>query len=153
MKCAGELIAISLENAEKKRIREEQERLERERKAVERLKILKKRTVNWCEKIGKILEEKATNAQPLEYNIILCESNLTKDICYTLEKVPSRYSDNRADYSVNYNEEIYLPTITEFFEKYCFKVSYWTERIYSYGSGARRAVRVIIKPAPQCFKK
>lgn len=145
MKCAGELIVISLENAEKKRIREE-------RAAAERFRILKEWTVNWCEKIGETLEKKAIDAETLEYDVILRPSWRGEGIYNTVKKVPSRYSDKRDDYDIKV-EEVYLPTITEFFEKYCFKVSYYTSWIHSYGSGELKALKLTIKPAPQCFKK
>jgi hypothetical protein len=151
MKCARELIAISLENAEKKRIREEQKRLERERAEAERLEILKKRAINWCEKVGEILEKKAIDAQPLEYKVILGYFAWDKNVCRTLEKVPSRYADKRNDYVINWNEAIYLPTIIEFFERYCFKVSYCDSWEYSYGRGVIDTLILTIKPAPQCF--
>lgn len=149
MKCAGELITISLENAEKKRIREEQERLERERVAAERLRILKEKTVNWCEKIGEILEKKAIDSQPLEYDVILCNS--FENVYFTYKKVPSRYSDNRDDYDINWSEEIHLPTIIEFFKKYCFEVSFCNTWVYRYRNGECKALKLFIKPAPQCF--
>ena len=145
MKCARGLIAISLKV-------EELRRLERERRAAEALRILKERTINWCENIGEILEKKAIDAQPLEYEILLMKS-IEEGIYYTIEEVSSRYCDNRKDYNVNWYNTIHLSTVIEFFEKYCFEIilekpNYLT---YSYGVGCIDTRTLTIKPAPQCF--
>lgn len=146
MKCAEELIAISLKAEEERKIREEQERLNREGITTERLKALREKTVNWCEEIGKILEKKAIDAQPLEYDVILARSR-NERICYTVDKTPSIYSDECYDYDINQNEEIYLPTVVAFFEKYHFKASFFYYEMYCHEKGILEVLDLFIKPA------
>lgn len=147
MKCAGELVAISLKV-------EEQRRLEQERIIAEKLRALKGKTINWCEEIGKILEEKAMDAQPLEYNISLM-IGADGETYYPIEEVSSRYRDGRKDYNIYWSYDIHLPTIIEFFEKYCFEATLkkFKYAVYSRGFGIFSAYTLTIKPAPQCFYK
>jgi len=141
MKCAGELIAISLKV-------EEEKRLERERRAAEELRILEERTINWCEEIGEVLEKQAMDGQPLKYNVLLAKYSNT--IFRTVKEVSSRYCDCREDYEINW-DKLHLPTIIKFFEEYCFETVLEDFVIYSYGRGPLNACKITIKPAPQCF--
>ena len=141
MKCAGELIAISLKV-------EEERKLEREKT----LSALKERTIVWCEKIGKMMEARAMNAQPLEHSILLMRGG-DGETYYSIKETLSRYRNNREDYKIYWNYGFHLPTIIEFFEKYCFKVILETSNypVYSYGFGYFTICTLTIKPAPQCF--
>lgn len=140
MKCALELVATAAvranEIAEEKRIAAEQEM--RQRRAY---------TEKLCEEIGAEMERMASKGKQPAFTFFCDEEDGGKQ----LKETRSDYADKRLSYFAS-GEKFSLKMMAQYFDKYCFQVSYCPKWVWRYGFGEVKAYQIKILPNPDCCK-
>jgi hypothetical protein len=145
MKCALELQAIAATKKEEKR------RQEAEAEAKRQTEIFN-RTIEYCEQIGKKLEEKANAGYTPEVRFLFDYDYYNPNQGYAMKKDSrSLYADKRTTHSRT-GEKFDLDVMTKWFDQYCFTLRHSTTGAWSYGSGCTRVYSVVIEPSPECKK-
>lgn len=111
-------------------------------------------TIALCERLGKMLEQKAENGKKPEISFI-CDlgryrftewCSLTN--CHRLERTYDDYADKRESYVMK--ENINLKLMAEWFGRYCFKLDCCEHQVWIYGLGKCKCSLITISPNPQC---
>ena len=145
MKCALELHTIAAAKIEEKRRREAEVEAERQ---VE----IFNQTIEYCEQIGRKLEEKANAGYTPEVQFLFDYDYYNPNQGYAMEKDSKRlYADKRATHS-RIGKKFDLDVMAKWFDRYCFTLRHHTTGAWSYGSGCTRVYSVIIEPNPECKK-
>jgi hypothetical protein len=145
MKCALELQAIAATKKEEKR------RQEAEAEAKRQTEIFNQ-TIEYCEQIGKKLEEKANAGYAPEVRFLFDYDYYHPNQGYAMEKdAKSLYADKRPTHS-QIGKKFDLDVMTKWFDHYCFTVRHYTTGAWRYGSGYTRVYSVIIEPNRECKK-
>lgn len=136
MKCAMEMVAIA--TAEKAR-----QEMEAMKKAeIHRIEVIRK-TIEWCEEIGKKLEEMSYAGKIPRYS--LC---MNRDLTNEMWSSNRDYADKRLSW--HYGQELDFPTMEKWFSQYCFQVRIVNSFGWRYNFGQIRLSDIFIEPAPQC---
>lgn len=138
MKCAMELMVTATVKAEEN-ARIEAERIRREKE------IKRKITVEFCEKLGAQLEDKAQRGVKPEVEF-RCD-NYGRPLTATTKQ----YADGRTSYIPDINS-LDLEILTEWFDKYCFTVSFKKFRFWRYYRGEMSGQIITISPSPACLQ-
>ena len=145
MKCALELQAIATARSEEKRRLKEKAEAERQAQ-------IYSQTIEYCEQIGKKLEEKAEDGRvPDVHFYFRPEYGNPNQGCALKQDSRSLYADKRTTHSLDGNT-FDLSVMAEWFKHYCFVLRYSETGTWAYGAGLTTAYLVTIKPSPECRK-
>lgn len=138
MRCALELQATAA-------IRAAEIAAENEERKRQARKALQAKTVQFCEALGKTLEERANNGN------VPTVSFYFDGYDRVLEQTTKDYADHRTSYRST-DLRIDLEYLAEWFHQYCFKVSAVKRSGWRYNWGQTDIQLVTIAPAAQCLK-
>ena len=145
MKCALELQTIAATKIEEKRRREAEAEAKRQTEIFNQ-------TIEYCEQIGKKLEEKANAGYAPEVRFLFDYDFSNPNQGRAMEEdARSLYADKRPTHS-RIGKKFDLDVMTKWFDRYCFTVRHYTTGAWSYGSGCTRVYSVVIEPNPECKK-
>lgn len=145
MKCALELQTIAAAKMEEKRLQEAEAEAKRQTEIFNQ-------TIEYCEQIGKKLEEKANAGHTPEVRFLFDYDYYNPNQGYAMKKDSrSLYADKRTTHSRT-GEKFDLDVMTKWFDQYCFTLRHSTTGAWSYGSGCTRVYSVVIEPSPECKK-
>lgn len=138
MKCAMELMVTATVKAE------ENARIEAER--IRRKKEIKRKiTVEFCEKLGAQLEDKAQRGVKPEVEF-RCDK-----WGHPLTATTRQYADRRTSYIPD-ESSLDLEFLVEWFDKYCFTVSSKEFHFWRYYYGEVPGLIITISPSPACLQ-
>lgn len=135
MKCAMELITVA------DRIAKEREELAL-LKALEEKEKRRKYTLQECELMGEQLERLAYDGKTPHLSFECDDGGMRL-------KDGTRYADGRMG-QTRWGNELDFETLKEWFENYCFSVTFKEMVWWCYGCGAYKGYLITIEPAPQC---
>ena len=144
MKCALELQAISAVRAEEIR----QSGIQKTKKEAEEIK---KRTIRFCEALGKELEQEAEAGRKPKVVFFFDYSWESKYLGRAMESTTKDYADGRVSYRP-VGGSINLQEMANWFDKYCFAVKTYEDFVWRYGWGQTKVFLVTIEPAKKCTK-
>lgn len=140
MRCAFDLQMIAKvkaeENAKAELLRQRKEDMARTA-----------RTIEFCEKLGKQLEEMAEKGQTPIIRFDCENSNFPRVLVATRKE----YADHRESHNP-IGESFDLNLLVEWFAQYCFEVKYLKSLTWHYGCGQMSYYWVTISPQPQCLQ-
>ena len=110
--------------------------------------------IEFCEKIGKELEEKAQARQPLEYFVKLdtTTNKYGHEVARTLVKDSYGYADGTASYHATSDGEFSFEVMQDYFKMHCIetKVSDSCYARYGWGSLSCKLLRVYVPANLKC---
>lgn len=142
MKCAAELLAISIEKKKENEARKAAEIAQRRKEA-------EAYTIKYCQMLADTLEERANNGEDAVVTFHARSYHQDSHLVYTLVEHPAAYADGRRSFSDG--PKIDLDYLKRWFGNYCFKVEIEPFWHWEYGLGRVCGGTVRIKPDPDCL--